>query len=122
MEESKLMAKVGNGVFRASIITILLLIIFAIIMSTTEVGNQVISVYILVVTSISIVYGAIYAAKKNNRKGWLVGILVAALYMLVLYLISGIFFGDFSLNYKDFFRLILALLVGALSGMLGINI
>jgi putative membrane protein (TIGR04086 family) len=122
LEESKLMAKVGNGVFRASIITILLLIIFAIIMSTTEVGNQVISVYILVVTSISIVYGAIYAAKKNNRKGWLVGILVAALYMLVLYLISGIFFGDFSLNYKDFFRLILALLVGALSGMLGINI
>lgn len=122
MEENKLFLKVGNGVFRASIITIFLLIIFAIIMSATEVSNPVTSVYILVTTSLSIVYGAIYSAKKNNRNGWLVGILVASMYMLVLYLISGIFFGDFSLNYKDFFRLGIALVVGALSGMLGINI
>jgi putative membrane protein (TIGR04086 family) len=122
LEENKLYLKVGNGVFRASIITIVLLVIFAIIMSAAEISNPVVSVYILVVTSLSIVYGSIYAAKKNNRNGWLVGILVAACYMAVLYLISGIFFGDFSLDYKDSFRLILALLVGALSGMLGINI
>lgn len=122
MEENKLYLKVGTGVFRAAIITILCLIVFAIIMSFTEVSNQVFSVYYLVVTSVSIVYGAMYSAKKNNRKGWLVGILVAVLYMLALYLVSGIFFGDFSMDSKDLLRLALALLVGALSGMLGINI
>jgi putative membrane protein (TIGR04086 family) len=122
LEERNFYVKVGNGVLRSTILTIILLVIFAIVMSVVDVGPQVMSVYYLVVTCISIVYGAIYSAKKNNRRGWLVGILVAVFYMMVLYIISGIFFQDFSINSKDFLRFTIAVLVGTLSGMLGINI
>jgi putative membrane protein (TIGR04086 family) len=122
MEEKGLYVKVGNGVFRATIITIIMLVILSVIMSFSDVSRQVISVYYLVATCISIIYGAIYAARKNNKKGWLVGILVAFFYMLVLYLISMLVFKDTTLQMKDLLRLVIALVVGTLSGMLGINL
>ena len=122
MDGKSAFIKVGNGVLRAVIITLLLLVLLAAIMSATDVGLQVISVYYLVVTCISILYGSIYAAKKNKRKGWMVGLLVALLYMIILYLISAIFFQDLAFTGKDLLRLAIALFVGALSGMLGINL
>jgi putative membrane protein (TIGR04086 family) len=122
MEEKGFYVKVGKGVLRATIITVILLIILAVVMSMLEINQQIISVYYLFVTCISIIYGAIYAARKNNRKGWLVGLIVAMLYMIVLYIISAIFFNDTSFGLKDLFRVILALIVGILSGMLGINL
>ena len=91
-------------------------------LSFTDISGRVVSVTFLLITCISIIYGAIYAAKKNNRKGWLTGLAVSLTYMLILYIISGLFFGDYSINTKDLTRLVIAVLVGVLSGMLGINI
>jgi putative membrane protein (TIGR04086 family) len=122
MDGKNALIKVGNGVLRATIITLLLLVLLAAIMNFNEIGSQVLSVYYLVVTCVSILYGSIYAARKNKRRGWIVGILVALLYMIILYLISAIFFQDLAFTGKDFLRLAIALLVGALSGMLGINL
>lgn len=121
MEEKGVYVKVGKGVLRATIITIVLLILLAIITSIKDLSPQIVSVYYLLVTCISIIYGAIYAARKNNQKGWLVGIMVALLYMLILYLISAVFFQDAIITVKDLIRVALAIFVGTLSGMLGIN-
>jgi putative membrane protein (TIGR04086 family) len=122
MEGKSTLIKVGNGVLRAVFITILLLSILTLIMYNTDVGPQVISVYFLVTTCVSVLCGSIYSAKKNNRKGWMVGLFVAFLYMIILYLIQAIFFQDFAITGKDLLRLLIALFVGALSGMLGINL
>lgn len=122
MEQKDFYVVTGKGAFRATLITIILLVLFSIVMSFTEVGTQVVSVVFLLITCISIIYGAIYAARKNNRKGWVTGIIVALLYMALLYILSGFFFGSFAIDSKDLSRLGIALLVGALSGMLGINI
>ena len=121
MEEKGVYVKVGKGVLRATIITIVLLILLAIITSIKDLSPQIVSVYYLLVTCISIIYGAIYAARKNNQKGWLVGIMVALLYMLILYLISAVFFQDAIITVKDLIRVALAIFVCTLSGMLGIN-
>jgi len=121
MEEKGTYIKVGKGVLRATIITVILLILLAIITSIKDISSQIVSVYYLLVTCISIIYGAIYAARKNNKKGWLVGLMVALLYMLVLYLISVVFFQNAIISVKDLIRLTLAIFVGTLSGMLGIN-
>ena len=66
-------------------------------------------------------YGCIYATRKINNKGWLVGTLVALLYMILLYIVA-IVWGKDGLAVKDMWRLLLALVTGALSGMLGINL
>ncbi len=122
MEQRAFLTKVTKGVLRAAVITTILLVIYAIIMTFTDVSKQVTSVYYLLVTCLSVIYGAIYSAKKNNKNGWLVGMLVAFLYMLLLYIISTVIFKDVSLGTKELLRMAIAVMVGALSGMLGINI
>lgn len=122
MEQRAFLTKVTKGVLRAAVITTILLVIYAIIMTFTDVSKQVTSVYYLLVTCLSVIYGAIYSAKKNNKNGWLVGMLVAFLYMLLLYIISAVIFKDVSLGTKELLRMAIAVMVGALSGMLGINI
>lgn len=122
MEQKAFLTKVSMGVFRAAVITTVLLVVFAIIMTFTDVNNRFTSVYYLVATCLSVVYGSIYAARKNNKNGWLVGILVAVLYMLLVFIISAILFKDSSFGTKELLRMAIAVMVGALSGMLGINI
>ncbi|MDT8717470.1 TIGR04086 family membrane protein [Clostridium sp. 19966] len=122
MEGKKVAARVTNGVLRASMFTVIMIIILAVIMNFTDVGNSFLSVYFVIVTCISVLYGAIYAARKNNKNGWLIGILVAFFYMMVLYIISAVMFNEPSIESKDIMRFVIALMVGALSGMLGINI
>lgn len=122
MEQKAFLTKVSMGVFRSILITIALLIIFSIIMAFKDVGTQFMSVYYVVATCLSVVYGAMYSAKKNNRNGWLVGILVAVLYMSSIYILSAVLFKNTSFGTTELLRLLIAILVGALSGMLGINI
>lgn len=122
MEEKAFLTKVSMGVLRAAIITIILMLLFTIIMTVTDVTNQFLSVYYLVATCLSVVYGSIYAARKNNKNGWLVGILVALLYMLLIFILSAVLFQDSSFGTKELLRMAIAVIVGALSGMLGINI
>lgn len=122
MEQKTFLTKVSMGVFRSVLITIALLILFSIIMTFKELNTQFISVYYVVATCLSVVYGAIYSAKKNNRNGWLVGILVAVLYMSLIYILSALLFNNTSFGTTELLRLFIAVLVGALSGMLGINI
>lgn len=113
---------VGQGVLRASIITMLCVLIYSLITSFTSFGPKVTSVFIVVLTLVSILYGAVYAALRSGNKGWLIGLLVALFYMLILYIVS-IFCGKgFALDAGDFIRLLLALAVGSLSGMLAVNI
>ena len=63
-----------------------------------------------------------YAAKKAGEKGWLMGIIVAATYMLVLYLVKVVGGGSTAIGMREVVRTALALGIGALSGMLGINL
>ena len=77
----------------------------------------------IVITSLSVIYGSIYSTRKIQKKGWLIGILVALLYIFIIYLVSIISGSrEFVINSTDLLMLSIALLVGSLSGMLGINL
>lgn len=112
----------AEGVLRGFIMTVILLLIFAVIMTFTEVSDKVSSIFYLVTTLLSIMYGSIYAVKKIKKRGWLIGIVVAILYLLILYIVSVISGNSAVLGADRIKRFGLALLVGSLSGMIGINI
>jgi putative membrane protein (TIGR04086 family) len=113
---------VGKGVLRSCVITLFIAFIIALVQTFGNIGESVLSVSILVTTMISIIYGTIYATRKINSKGWIIGILVALLYMIMIYITSAVLGSRDSLAIKDLWRLLLALAAGALSGMLGINL
>ncbi len=112
----------GQGVFRAAILTLVVLIIYSVITNFFPASMKVTSVFYIVLTLVSVLYGSVYASKKAGEKGWLMGIMVAATYMLVLYLVKVVGGGNTAIGMREVTRTALALGIGAFSGMLGINL
>ncbi|HEY8888758.1 MAG TPA: TIGR04086 family membrane protein [Clostridium sp.] len=122
MENKKRYSYAGEGVFRAAILTLIILVIYSIITTYLPASLKVTSVFYIVITLVSVLYGSIFAAKKAGEKGWLMGIIVAATYMLVLYLVKVFGGGSAAIGMREVVRATLALGIGSLSGMLGINL
>jgi putative membrane protein (TIGR04086 family) len=115
-------ACIGQGVLRASIVTMLSVLIYSLITSFTPSGPRVTSAFIVVLTLVSVLYGTVFATLKSGNKGWLIGLLVAFFYMLILYIVSVLCGKGFGVDAGDLIRLLLALAVGSLSGMLAVNL
>lgn len=117
-------SSIGLGVLRATILTIVFLIFYTLITSLSSRGmeNSELGIGFLVITVISVLYGAAYAARSAGEKGWFVGMMVGLIYILLIYLVSIISGRESSLELKDIFRILLCIFAGTLSGMLGINL
>jgi putative membrane protein (TIGR04086 family) len=115
-------ACIGQGVLRASIITMLCVLVYSLITSFTPSSPKVTSAFIVVLTLVSVLYGTVFATLKSGNKGWLIGLLVAFFYMLILYIVSVLCGNGFGIDAGDLIRLLLALAVGSLSGMLAVNL
>lgn len=113
---------IATGVFRAFIISLIGILIYSIIITFKSLSENLTCVYILVLSLLAIVYGAVYASKNIKNKGWFVGLIVATIYMIIIYGVSVVAGRDIALNMRDMLRIISAILVGLLSGMLGVNI
>ena len=122
MEKNNTYLPAAEGVLRGFIITVVLLLIFAVIMTFTEISERASSIFYLITTILSIMYGSIYAVRKIRKRGWLIGIVVTILYLLVLYTVSVVSGNSAVIGSDRVTRLLLALMVGALSGMIGINL
>lgn len=112
---------IGKGVLRGCILTLIIAFLLALIQTYSSIGESGLSICILLTSMISIIYSSIYAAKKINSKGWLVGLLTSILYILIIYL-AALVWGKDAINVRDLWRVLLALATGTLAGMLGINL
>ncbi|WP_027634068.1 TIGR04086 family membrane protein [Clostridium hydrogeniformans] len=122
MEKKALMVNVSKGVLRGVILTTVCLVIYSIIMNFVDISPKTTSVVYMVITSLSILLGSVYSSKINGEKGWIVGLLVALIYMALLMIVTALVNGGLVFTTLILVQLILALLVGFFSGMLGINL
>ncbi len=114
---------VFEGVLRGFFLTLAILIVYAVIAHFIEVTEYITSIIIIVTTLLSVVLGAVYASSKTGKKGWLNGMLVAVIYFIILYLVAILSQSrEAALTAKDLIRFALCIIVGILSGMLGINV
>ncbi|KGM97043.1 membrane protein [Clostridium novyi A str. 4552] len=112
---------VGQGVLRGFFLTLTMLIIYSIVTYFTKFNSKVDSVFFVVVTALSVMYGTLYAVKKIKKKGWITGLLVSIFYILIVFLVSAINGRGFTISSLGILRMFLAIFVGTLSGMLGVN-
>lgn len=120
-DESKILI-LAKSVFLALIISLVCIIIYAIVLSLTSVSDSTMSVITQVITMISIVASAIYCSRRIKSKGWLYGMIVGIIFILVIIPISMIW-GQVPTFDKYFIaRILMAALVGLIGGMIGVNI
>lgn len=122
MEWKDYFNNVLKGVVGAVAVATILTAIYSLIMNFIDFSSGVDSAINVGLTSISLIFGTILAAKLYGHKGWLVGLSVGVLFYIALYAIGVLFGAEATLGLYDLMKFSLCVLVGILSGMLGINL
>lgn len=114
--------KIFKGSILAIIITLVLLLITAIVLTYSNIPEKIVPLTIIIIASISILIGSIISTNNIKKMGLLNGALVGAIYMVTIYLLSSILVTGFSFNIKSILMLIFAIIAGMLGGIIGVNI
>ena len=122
MENSKYFKSVIKGTLGTIILSFIGISVLSLLMTKLVFSKGIFNMIYVIISLCSISLGAIIGARKNETKGWLVGFGVALGYYLVLFIISSSFSGEITFKLFDLTKLVIALTVGTLAGMLGINL
>ena len=124
-EENSLMQDVivvSKGSVFAVVITLFFIILFALAMQLSSLSESIIRPVVQVIRILSIAWGGAYAARKGLQKGWLRGAAVGVCYVILVSLIGVISGGQFSFDRILLSDTLMAIVVGAAGGAIGINI
>ena len=110
-----------KGSLISIIATIVLLMIFATVLTYSNIIENSMPTVIIVVTALCILVGSQITTSKIKRNGIVNGALVGAIYILALYLISSIISKDFSLNIYSIIMMATSILIGGIGGIIGVN-
>ncbi len=106
----------------AVIMTLLFFIIFAIVMKIGNLDETIIPPINQAIRIISIALGGAFAARASNVNGWLMGALTGIMYMLWAFLISALFGHRMTLDRIVVSDIVMSFIVGAIGGIIGINL
>lgn len=110
-----------KGSLISIIATIVLLMVFAAVLTYSNINENSMPTVIIVVTALCILVGSQITTSKIKRNGIVNGALVGAIYILALYLISSIISKDFSLNIYSIIMMATSILIGGIGGIIGVN-
>ena len=113
-ESGKSFLSILKGCLISIIITLVMLFIFSVILTYTNISENIIQPVIIVLTAISIIIGSSISTSKIKKNGIINGGIIGAIYMLFLYLMSSIINGSFMLTTYSLIMIIAGLLAGML--------
>ena len=118
---NKTFINIAKGVGIALITTLILLIIFAVVLTYTQVSETVINPVIIVITAISILIGSSIGNIKIRKNGLINGAIIGGTYIFIIYLISSILNWKFGLEIQSIIMIIIGMIFGVLGGIIGVN-
>ena len=122
MENNKYFRAVLKGTVGSITLSLIGVVILSALMTKLVFSKGIFNIIYVIISLLSLSLGAVIGAKKNESKGWLVGFGVAIGYYLVLFILSSALGGEITFKLFDLAKLGIALVVGILAGMLGINL
>lgn len=122
MQENNFFKSVLKGTIGTIIISLVAIIILSAVMTKFNINNSIRSMIIIITVLISISAGSIIASKKNGSKGMLVGICVGAEFYCIYFITASVLGGSLIFSVYELGKLSIIMIVGALSGILGVNI
>ena len=111
-----------KGCTFAVVLSIILLTIFAVLLTYTDISESTIMPVILTITGISILIGGTISSRKIKKNGMFYGGIVGLIYIIILYLASSISTTGFSLSTNSFIMLIVGVITGIIGGIIGVNV
>ena len=121
-EFSQTCIRLAKGSALSIVITLILLFIFALLLTYTNMQENIISPVVIIISAVSVLIGSSISTIKIKRNGLLNGGLVGIIYISIIYIISSITGADFNLNIGATIMLIASITMGMLGGIIGINL
>ena len=121
VEENKTVIQILKGIGISLITTLVFLVIFALILTYTQVEEKTINPVIIVITALSILIGSSIVNIKIKKNGLINGAIIGGAYMLIIYLISSILNWKFGLDAQSIIMIVAGVIFGILGGILGVN-
>lgn len=111
-----------KGLGIAFIITFVFLLILSIVLTYTNVSENIINPTIIIITALSILIGSSISNIKIKKNGLINGGIIGGVYIVLLYLFSSVFSMQFSLTIQSIIMIITGIVFGILGGIIGVNI
>ena len=118
---SNSIVRILKGSVFAILATLVLLIIFAVLLTYTNINENTMPTVIIIVTALSILIGSQLTTSKIKKNGIINGVLVGIIYIAFLYLISSIVTKNFSLNNYSIIMIATSIIIGGIGGIIGVN-
>ena len=109
----------GSGIALA--MTTILILILSIVLSYTKLSERIIPIATIIITGISILFGAIISTRNIKKSGLINGGAIGLIYIMILYIISSIFGSGFALNFISVIMILAGIIAGAIGGIIGVN-
>ena len=122
ISKEKNIIKILKGVMISIVISILLLTIYAVILTYTSTSENTIKPVVITITGISLLIGSFISSMKLKKQGMLNGGIVGFIYILSIYIISSIWLSNFSIDLESIIMIIVSIITGMIGGIIGINI
>ncbi len=114
--------KVFKGLIFSFIFTLVAFFFFSVILRFTNVSDSIIPGIVLLISIISILSGAAICTKNAETQGWLWGSCIGGSYSILLYIISSLTLTGFAMPLTTFYLIFGYIIIGAIGGIIGINI
>ena len=121
IKEENMIINVLKGAGISLLTTVILLIIFSLLLTYTNIQENVINPVIIMITAVSILIGSSIGIGKMKKDGLINGAIVGVVYMIVIYLISSILNWKFKLNIQSIIMIGIGIAFGILGGIVGVN-
>lgn len=121
-KSNKNISRILKGSILSIVISVILLLIYAVLLTYTAIGENTMTVVLITISAISILIGSSISSFKIKKQGMLNGGLVGLIYMIVLYLISSIILSGFSININSIIMILIGIVAGIIGGVIGVNI
>lgn len=107
-------------VLKSAIIAIIVMLaavlLSSLIIEIAGLPNSSVGIFEIVIKILSLLAGCLFGF-KSGEKGWLKGLFTGALFAVFSFIAFGILSGSYAVNMKLLFNVLLALVVGMISGM-----
>ena len=110
-----------KGVIISIVFTLFFLFVFSILLTYTSISEAFITPVIIITTAISIFIGSSIGNIKMKKNGLLNGALIGGVYLLSIYLLSGIINQNFSLTTQSIIIIVAGMICGMFGGIIGVN-
>ncbi len=112
--------QIAKGVGCSIIAILLATLVFAIAIKIFSISSAVITPVNQIIKALAIFFGCLVAVRES--KGWLKGLFIGVMVIVVTYFIFAIVAGNISFGFANLLEILFGGVVGAISGVVAVNL